>query len=224
MGLTLLRNRLAVDNIRLSEGAQRMGLALSEGAVGQLCRLGDELLRWNKKVNLTAITEEGDVIEKHFLDSLAVASEVGAADSLLDLGSGAGFPALPLAIALPSLQATLVDAVAKKVGFSKHVIAQLGLAPRVKALHQRAAGNPEREGLPLSSCVVARALMDLGPWLKLASAYLRPGGQVLAMVARLPEALPQLATAAGLSVVATRSYRLPFSNDPRAVAVFRALP
>ena len=86
--------------------------------------------------------------DKHILDSLSVlrALEPGPL-SLLDAGTGAGFPGLPLAIAREDLRVTLVDSVAKKVGFLKHAIAQLGLAPRVRAIHLTLQGNPAAEGL-----------------------------------------------------------------------------
>src|SRR5688572_25375968 len=120
----------------------------------------NELLEWNAKVNLTAITEHAEVLEKHFLDSLAVLPEVEGAASLLDLGAGAGFPGLPLKIARPALAMTLVDAVGKKVGFLKATIAALGLK-EARGLHARAEGHPEKEGIPRAELLIARAFMDL---------------------------------------------------------------
>jgi len=215
-----------VDNAEaeriLLEGAGRLGLALEPAAAAKLVRLGEELLKWNRKVNLTAITQEAEVLEKHFLDSLAVLPELGPARSLLDLGAGAGFPGLPLKVARPGLEVTLVDAVAKKVGFMKHAIALLGLAPGARAVHARAEGSPDLEGLPRAEAVVARALAEPGRWLVLAAPYTLPGGRVLAMLSRPLEAAEagRQAEAAGLRLVSQRSYRLPFGGDPRAVALF----
>jgi 16S rRNA (guanine527-N7)-methyltransferase len=214
-----------VDNrefeARLAEGAKALGLSLPEHVGTGLWRLKDELLRWNARVNLTAITAPEEVLEKHFLDSLAVLPEVAGAASLLDLGAGAGFPGLPLKLALPDLDVTLVDAVAKKVGFLKQAIATLGLAPKARALHVRAGGRPEAEGLPRVEVVISRALMEFGAWAQLGQAYLVPGGRLVAMLGQpLPrEEAERLATASGLVLRDAREYRLPFSGASRQVLV-----
>jgi 16S rRNA (guanine527-N7)-methyltransferase len=206
---------------RLKEGCEALGLDVAPGVAPGLERLQAELLRWNAKVNLTAITAPQEVLEKHFLDSLAVLPEVRGAASLLDLGAGAGFPGLPLKLAEPSLALTLVDAVGKKVAFLKAATAALGLSG-VRALHARAEGRPEREGIPRAERVVARAFMDLPDWLGLAPAYLEPGGRVVAMLGKpLEERLLQEAAAARhLRLVSARAYRLPWSGAERQVALF----
>ena len=109
----------AVDSEELFEalrrGAAQLGVELSEQAGRRMLAFGEELLRWNRKVNLTAITEPREVLDKHFLDSLAILPEVRGARTLLDLGAGAGFPGIPLKVVLPELEVLLVEAVAKKV-------------------------------------------------------------------------------------------------------------
>lgn len=208
---------------KLEEGARALGLALPEGAFGTLELWADELLKWNAKVNLTAIIDPGEVVEKHLLDSLAVLPDVAGATSLLDLGAGAGLPGLPLAIALPSLTSvTLVDAVNKKVAFVKHIGARLGLSPRVRAVHLRAEGQPDREGIARAEVVIARALMEVSAWVPFALPYLADGGRLVAMLARPPpkEELEALAGKHGLRLTSLRTWALPFSGDPRSVAVF----
>jgi 16S rRNA (guanine527-N7)-methyltransferase len=144
--------------------------------------LSTELLRWNAKVNLTAIVDPIEVLDKHILDSLGVApSLLPTAHRLLDVGTGAGFPGLPIALLRPELEVWLVDSVAKKVGFVKHVIAELGLAPRTRALHLTLAGSPVREGLPEMDAAVSRALCELPAWAALGTPYLKTGGRLLAM-------------------------------------------
>lgn len=207
----------------LWDGVARLdlGVALPPGWAAGCARYKDELLRWNARVNLTAITAPAEVAEKHFLDSVAVLPEVVGAHTLLDVGAGAGFPGLPLKLACPGLEVTLVDAVAKKVGFLKHVAAQLQLRG-VRAVHGRAEGRREAEGLPSVERVIARAFTDLHAWLELAPAYLAEGGRVVAMLGRAPSRDELEATAArtGLRLVSERRYVLPLSGDPRAVAVF----
>jgi len=216
-----------VDNARfadrIQEGCLALGVTVAPDVPERLYRLMGELLKWNAKVNLTAITAPDEVLEKHFLDSLAVLPEMDGATSVLDVGAGAGFPGLPLKIARADLAVTMVDAVGKKVGYIKAMAATPGLGlGGTKGVHTRAEGKPEAEGLPLAERVVARAFMDLPDWLGLAPAYLAPGGRVVAMLGKgLTE--PELRTQAqarGLVLVGSRDYRLPFSKAERQVAVF----
>ena len=223
----MARGHEPVDNAtwerRLLEGVSRLevGVELPTEWARACARYKDELLRWNTRVNLTAITSPEEVAEKHFLDSVAVLPEVAGARSLLDVGAGAGFPGLPLKLAVQGLDVTLVDAVAKKVGFLKHVAAQLQLSG-VRAVHGRAEGRREAEGLPAVERVIARAFTDLESWLALAPAYLAEGGRVVAMLGRAPPRREVEGAAArhGLRLVTERRYVLPSRGDPRAVAVF----
>lgn len=207
----------------LADGLERLALPLPAEAQARLLAYVAELLKWNEKVSLTAITRPDEVVDKHLLDSLAVVPEVKDATALLDLGAGAGLPGIPLAVALPSLRATLVDAVAKKVGFMKTGAVKAGVATRVRAVHARAEGDPSKEGLPVVDCVISRAFMDVGPFLLLARHYVAPGGRVVAMVGQTPaeDALRGHAAAAGLELVGRRTLQLPLSGDPRGVCVFR---
>jgi len=167
---------------RLRSDAASLGVRVSPDVGEGLFWLSSELLRWNAKVNLTAILDPNEVLDKHILDSLAVAPLLDAsARTLLDVGSGAGFPGLPLALVRPDLEVWLVDAVAKKVGFLKHAVASLGLAPRVRAVHASLQGAPSSEGLSPADVAISRAFRDVRRWAGLASAYVRPGGQLLAM-------------------------------------------
>nr|WP_233612046.1 16S rRNA (guanine(527)-N(7))-methyltransferase RsmG [Corallococcus sp. AB045] len=198
-----------------------MGITVGPDVGPKLQRLMAELLKWNAKVNLTAITAPEEVLEKHFLDSLAVLPEVKGATSLLDLGAGAGFPGLPLKLELPEMGVTLVDTVGKKIAFIKAAAASLGLVG-VRGLHARAEGKPETEGIPRAQVLIARAFMDLPDWLNLAPAYVEEGGRVVAMLGKQQTDAELQARAAerNLRVVSARAYRLPFSGAERQVAVF----
>jgi len=206
----------------LASGARTLGIPLDDGAREKLARYADRLLAWNRKVNLTAITDPAGLAEKHLVDSLALLPEVGAAATLLDVGSGAGLPGIPLAIALPSLEVTCCDTVAKKVAFVKAVAAELDL--RVRGVAARAGGDPEREGLPRAEVVVSRAFADPARWLPLAARYLAPGGRVLATLGREADetSLRAAGEGAGLALVALRRFVVPASGAQRAVASFRA--
>jgi len=205
----------------LRRGLEALGLEVGAGVEERLGRYADRLLAWNRKVNLTAVTDPAEVAEKHLVDSLALLPEVAGASTLLDIGSGAGLPGVPLAIARPDLAVTCCDGVAKKVAFVKAVTAELDLG--VRALAARARGEPEREGLPRAERVVSRALADPNRWLPLGRAYLAPGGTVLALLGREAEegALRRAGEAAGLELASLRRFELPLSGSRRAVAAFR---
>lgn len=206
----------------LEQGARALGLALQDDVSEKLERFADRLLAWNRKVNLTAITDPAELAEKHLVDSLALVPEATGALTLLDVGSGAGLPGIPLAIALPSLDVTCCDSVAKKVAFVKAVAAELGL--RVRGVAARAGGEPEREGLPRAEVVVSRAFADPERWLPLAARYLAPGGKVLLTLGRESdeEGLLRAGAAAGLTLSGVRRFTLPRSGARRAVATFFA--
>ena len=207
----------------LRQGAAQLGIELSEQAGRQLLAFGEELLRWNRKVNLTAITKPREVVDKHLLDSLAILPEVRGARTLLDLGAGAGFPGIPLKVVLPDLDVLLVEAVAKKVGFMKHALAQLHLAG-ARALQARAGGEPELEHLPRGEVVVSRALMELPEWARLGSRYLLPGGRLLAMTGQAPAAslVEHLRQEGAFQSVRVRRYALPLSGAQRHVLVLQS--
>lgn len=151
--------------------------------------LAAELLRWNRARNLTAITDPGEVLEKHLCDSLTLLPWVEPGRRLLDLGSGAGFPGLPLKIACPGLEVVSIDAVAKKIAFQKHVVRQLhldGFTP----LHGRAEELARQDELALGfDLVTARALTSLPRFVALAAPFVRQGGRLIAM--KGPEGLSE---------------------------------
>ncbi|MBI5068894.1 MAG: 16S rRNA (guanine(527)-N(7))-methyltransferase RsmG [Deltaproteobacteria bacterium] len=206
----------------LAVGLPALGLALPEGAAGRLEQYADLLLHWNRKVNLTAVTGAAEVAELHLLDSLALLRVLGPAETLLDVGSGAGLPGIPLAIARPGLAVTCCDAVAKKVAFVKAAAAALDLP--VRGVAARAGGKPEREGLPRAQVVVSRALADPARWLPLGAAYLAEGGALVAMLGRETDeaALAALGAASGLRLGRLDRFSLPRSGAARANAVFHA--
>jgi 16S rRNA (guanine527-N7)-methyltransferase len=119
----------------LQAGAARLGVSLDAAQLLQFERLVEQLLRWNKAYNLTAITAPEEILTHHLLDSLSAQSEL-AGTTVADVGTGAGFPGLPLAIVNPQRQFTLIDAVDKKLRFIDHAARELGLG-NVRTLHAR---------------------------------------------------------------------------------------
>ena len=201
---------------KIEEGAAQMGVRLGPEQIKQLGRHVDLMLKWNKSVNLTAITDPDEVAEKHVLDSLAVVP-VLPSGSLLDAGSGAGFPGIPVAIARPELEVALVDSVQKKVAFLKSALAELRL-PRVKAYAVRLEGNPSREELPRVHAAVARAYANPEEWLRLAEQYVLPGGVAICM---LGPSDPVPTRTGALSLQQELAYALPYSGAQRRLAIYR---
>jgi 16S rRNA (guanine527-N7)-methyltransferase len=158
----------------LIEGAAALGVVLDASQVSRLGEYLSLLQTWNRKINLTAITEARAVVELHFLDSLAVAPLVRDADTLIDVGAGAGFPGAVLAIALPSLRVTAIDAVAKKVAFLQTL--RRTVAPNLEARHAR------DEAIDATfAAAVSRATWDPPVWIEHGARLVRPGGRLIAM-------------------------------------------
>jgi 16S rRNA (guanine527-N7)-methyltransferase len=205
----------------LRRGLEAFGIALTPGSLALLDRFADRLLAWNRKVNLTSITAPVEVAEKHLVDSLRLLPHVAAARTLLDVGSGAGLPGVPLACARGDLAVTCCDSVAKKVAFVKAVAAEL--AVDVRAVAVRAEGDPEGEKLPRADAVVSRALAEPEAWVPLGARYLAEGGVLLAMLGRDADdgKLEELGRASGLALETLDRYELPLSRSARAIARWR---
>lgn len=165
------------------------GLSLNDRQLAQFERYLDELMTWNERFNLTAVRDRATMVRRHLLDSLWLARVWETPpDSLIDIGSGAGFPALPLKILYPALPVTLVEATGKKATFLRHVIDCLQLH-NIRVLNERietVGQNPtEREHYQV---VTARAVAELRVLLEYALPLLRLGGHLLAPKGRHPEA------------------------------------
>ena len=163
----------------LLKGAQTLGLTLSPAQIGLFQAYSDELIAWNERLSLTAITGPDDIQVKHFLDSLTCLRALPpgfAVNRVLDVGSGGGFPGLPLKIYDPKLEVTLLETTIKKASFLRHVVEHLGLtgvevvAERAETLGQ----NPAyRETYDL---VVARAVAEMAVLAEFCLPFCRVGG------------------------------------------------
>jgi 16S rRNA (guanine527-N7)-methyltransferase len=199
----------------LSEQLQRdatpLGVHLGAADAARLIRLIEELALWNRSYNLTAIKEPREMLTHHLLDSLAVNADL-AGERIADVGTGAGFPGLPLAVVNPRKQFTLIDATAKKLRFVSHAAELLELG-NVTVLHARVeALKPEQ---PFDT-VVARAFAPLPRLLQQVRPLCGPRTRVLAMKGRRPDA-ELAAVTAPWRVAAVHGLRVPGLDKARCV-------
>lgn len=184
---------------KLIEGARRLGLALTPDQIALFRRYRDELIAWRSRVNLTAITDDEGIQVKHFLDSLSCLVAVAASrlpasnmtplseaclfrpdTRLIDVGSGAGFPGLPLKIVCPTLRLTLLEATGKKVEFLNHLVALLDLksVTVIKGRAEEAGHSPDHR--ERYDWAVARAVAEMPVLAEYLLPFVRLGGRALA--------------------------------------------
>jgi 16S rRNA (guanine527-N7)-methyltransferase len=203
------RPRPGTDDL-LVAGARALGLHLTSVQVAAFAIYLEEIIRWSARTNLTALRRPEEIVRAGFLDSLACLPLIPPeASRAVDVGSGAGFPGLPLKLARPELSFTLVEASRKKVTFLHHVVRRLGLAG-VRVLQRRAeelAADPEEAGA--YDLALARAVAPPPDQGRLVRPFLRAGGIFLAQAGPGPLAPETLERLAGLGFEAVRELSLP---------------
>jgi len=205
----------------LKEGLARLGLHLPEARQERLCAFARAMVKQNEVMNLTAITEDTQVAKLHLLDSLTV---LCCADlrgkTLIDVGCGAGFPGVPLAIACPEAEITLLDSLGKRMKWLEEVLPSLGVSARCVTARAEEAVAQCREQYDFA---VSRAVARLNILLELTAPYVRVGGAVLAMKgAAAEEELSECAGAIrklGLKLEDVR--RFPIDGTSHGVIVLR---
>lgn len=203
----------------LSEGSEELGVELSSEQIKLFLRYLEILKIWNEKMNLTGTSGGKEVVVNHFLDSLSAALLISPDSTLLDIGSGAGFPGIPLKIAFPSIDVTLLDSVRKKIIFLRDVIRKLGLEGTVP-LWGRAEDH--ENGVPRRrfDFVISRAVGEIGYLLHIGSPYLRENGRIVLM--RGKRGLDEWAeldekVSSRFSLVVSKELTLPFAGSRRVI-------
>ena len=163
------------------DGAGNLEIRVDSDQVEKFSTHAMELAKWNQKMNLTSITDPVEVAVKHFLDSMAPDSMIPLNASLLDIGSGGGFPGIPLKILKPSLSVTLIDASRKKVSFLKHIIRVLGLE-NIEAFHVRTEEFSKQAIFTGAfNAIISRALSSTTEFVLMALPLLEKDGIIIAM-------------------------------------------
>lgn len=207
----------------LWKGARVLGVTLTEGKVKAFESFLQELMRWNQKMNLTSIRDPFEIVVKHFLDSLAVSPYLSPGSSLLDVGSGAGFPCIVLKISNPSLEVTSIDSSSKKISFQRHLIRQLKLEG-IDTVHAHLP-DPQLIGKFNKSFdyALSRAFGRLGTLLRIALPFIKDRGIIIAMKGKMGvrEALDNNTIARfNMRLQREVSFFLPFIDARRTLLFF----
>ncbi|HEX3031096.1 MAG TPA: 16S rRNA (guanine(527)-N(7))-methyltransferase RsmG [Bacillota bacterium] len=209
----------------LLEASSQAGITINEEQAAAFVRYGQLLIEWNQKFNLTSITDVEGIALKHFVDSMLCASYADFSGELkvLDVGTGAGFPGLPLKLLQPALSVTLLDSLQKRVNFLQAVVDELMLKS-VLAVHGRAeelGHDPRFRGQ--YQRVVSRAVARLAVLVEYCLPFVQVGGQFIAMKGsalgvELEESLNAISLLGG-QVTEVREYHLPILGDQRTMVV-----
>ncbi len=174
-------------NHLITDSARSLDIDMNSESIERFACHARELLHWNRRINLTSITDPAEVAIKHYLDSILPVKWISPDGRLLDVGSGGGFPGIPLKILLPKLSVTLIDSVRKKVSFQKHVIRTLALR-NIEARHIRL--EHFKPDVPFD-VIVSRAFSPLEKFVPSAATLLAEGGSIIALKGRYAEALAE---------------------------------
>jgi 16S rRNA (guanine527-N7)-methyltransferase len=205
----------------LKSGAAELGISLTAAQLASLNSFAEELKKWNRKINLTAIADDEGIAIKHFVDSLSLLKVVQGSGALLDIGSGGGFPCIPVKVILPDLDVVSVDAVVKKISFQKQA-ARLIKLDNFSAVHVRAETLAD-EYAGRFDWVVSRAFSDIPSFVAMALPVLKSEGRIVAM--KGPGATEEMAAAEGaLAKMGVRvervvEFKLPATGDARSLVV-----
>lgn len=211
----------------LKEKFADVGMRLEERQTEQFLLYFELLTEWNEKINLTTITDFEDVVIKHFVDSIfsVKIQDFKKVHYLLDLGTGAGFPGIPLKIMYPHLRVTLMDSLNKRIVFLREVIGRLGLE-KTEAVHGRAEDMARLERYrEKQDVVVSRAVANMSTLLEYCMPFVRPGGFFISYKSgKYREELEQSRKACAIlggKLVSETTFQLPGTDIDRSFLVFK---
>ena len=212
-------------NEKLLEKLNKIQLNVNDEVLNKFFVYMTNLLEWNEKINLTAITEEDDIILKHFIDSLTILEYIPEKSNVIDVGTGAGFPGIPLKIVREDINMTLMDSLNKRITFLNEIINKLGLK-KINAIHSRAeelAKMPEhREKYDIA---VSRAVANLSTLSEYMIPFVKVGGKCICMKgSNIEEELKTAKNAIkelGGEVEKVINFKLPDSDNERNIIIIK---
>jgi 16S rRNA (guanine527-N7)-methyltransferase len=217
----------------LLRGARALGIELDDARLDAFMTFMAELKKWNRQINLTAITDDREIIVRHFVDSLIPARLIRPNETLLDMGAGGGFPGIPIKIALGDSLAklTLMDSIEKKVMFMRHAIRTLGLK-NTDAVWARAEDRAIIVRFSGSfDIVVSRAFSELDLFLELALPYIKTGGRAIAIkgpqgreLKGAIEAVKNNGRFGSLRLVVAEEVKVPLSDRRTTLVIYEKSP
>ena len=166
---------------KLITSVDALGITLSEMQLKQFYAYMNLLIDWNKKINLTAIVEPNEIILKHFVDSLTILKYISDGTKIIDVGTGAGFPGIPLKIAKPSIEIVLLDSLQKRINFLEEVIKQLNIE-KIKTIHSRVEDfGKDQKYREKFDMATSRAVANLSTLSEYLLPLVKVGGKVISM-------------------------------------------
>ena len=204
----------------VEEGAASLNIHIARKITDQFSIHASELIKWNRKINLTTITDPVEVAVKHFLDSIISVRVMPEYGRLLDIGSGGGFPGIPIKIMIPSLSVTLIDASRKKVSFLKHIIRNIKLTEiDARQIRAEELAN-EKPAKNFFDVIICRAFSRLDKIILKALPLLTKDGIIIAMKGKLSDSDLESAGKYNLSLTVEK-YKLPFLELERSLAILK---
>lgn len=209
----------------LEKALLEINMRLSNECIQSFELFAAELKKWNSKFNLTALCKDSDIAVKHIIDSLIFASSIAADESVMDIGSGAGMPSIPLKIVKPEVNVVSVDAVGKKIMFQRHVSRLLGIE-KFEALHARAESLHSTYA-GFFDVITSRAFSRLDVFVAMAAPMLKSGGRMIAM--KGPSAQSEIDLAGdelcslGFEICSVESYSLPMEKGDRCLVTISSV-
>ena len=210
----------------LKELASKINIELNENQISNFFKYKDVLLETNKYINLTAITEERDIILKHFIDSLTINKYITQNSSLIDVGTGAGFPGIPIKIIREDVNVVLIDSLNKRINFLNNVIEELNLK-NIKAVHSRAEdAGQNKEFREKFDFVTARAVSNLATLAELCLPFLKVNGIFICMKGNSVEEIENAEKAISIlggKIISVEKFVLPDSNIERNIILIKKI-